>query len=156
MKKKGNLIIISLIIILIITIILLFIRLNTNGSSTLTCVKDIPNNHETLTFRYDVDGNMYSYNKELKLYNMDANTLNEQYEIYNNEYTRVKDLLNDNFKYEIIKNDNNMNINVNILVSIYSNYFNQYTKDDNIKSYSKLEDVKNYLLENEYKCTIRK
>ena len=154
MKKRTNIIIISLVIILIIIVVFLFIRMNTNSSTILSCVKDITNNHETITLRYDVEGNLYSYNKITKLYNLDTNTLNGYYETYNAEYEKYKDQLNDNFKYEIIKNDNNMNVNVYITVSVYSSFFNQYS--ENIKSTTKLDEAKKYLLENNYKCSIRK
>ena len=160
MKKKknnSNLIFISLLIILAVAIVFLIIRYNTVSSKTLTCVKDLTEQyHETLIFRYDVDNNMYSYSREEIIHDMDEENLNNNYLYFAEQYKKFEGQYSDNFKYEVNREDNRVVINTYIGVSIYPKFFNDYIKNDNIKSSTRINDVKSFLETNSYKCEIGK
>ena len=154
-KQSNSIILFSLLGIIVLIIVLLVIRYNTISESYLVCTSNITENyHEELTFRYDIYNKLYSYNRVEEVHDVDEETLNNNYILFMNEYDRIKEELNDNFKYEVNKESNKVVVKTYITVSTYPNFFNSYINNEKITSNTRLTDVKSFLESNNYKCSV--
>ena len=126
-------------------------------TTILTCNKDLTNEyHEELKFRFDVNNELVAYYRKEVLSNMDEEGINSNYAYFQGELEKVKDNLNDNFKYTVNKNDNSIEVNTYINVAVYKTFFTNYINNESINSSSSVNDVEKFLKDNSYNCKITK
>jgi hypothetical protein len=73
---------------------------------------------------------------------------------FNTQYETVKEHIDDNFKYDINRNDDGVLIKTYIGVSVYPSIFNQYFSAQELTSATKLDQVKDRLTQDGYTCKI--
>lgn len=167
MKKNKDKIILFLLLIIVAIIPILAVRYNTEHvPKDLDCNKETENSKEKLLFRFDAYGSLYAYDKDLKLYNLDEASMNEQYTKYSNEQNYFmkynnkqeedKGIPSEYIKYNVNKGDTTLEVKVYIFLRIYGALYDYYIKDDHLKYESKMNDVKEYLESNGYSCEIKK
>ena len=159
-KKKKNNIDIRIILILIIvalSLIAVLIRYKTHVEETLACTKDITDEYrETQVFKYDSDNTLYSYSRAELLHDMSEEGLNSNYEYFNSQLESLKDKLSENFRYTIEKEEGKLFVKTYINVKVYPAFFNQYINNESINSSSSISDIEKFLINNEYKCEIKR
>ena len=158
-KKKNNIdpIIYIIIGVVVFVLIAVLVRMNTHIESTLTCTKNLTGEYkETLTFKFNADNDLYSYNREELLHDMSDEGLEANVKYFNEQLDQLKDSLSDNFKYTVEKDNKELHVKTFINVKVYPVFFNQYLNNEHINSQAKINDVDKYLRENDYKCYITK
>ncbi len=154
MRNKIEISIILVIIFIFIVIISVSYRHSTYTQTWLVCVKDVTENyHEVLKFRYDSLNNLYGYYREVTITG-DSDMLKENYNYFNEDKSKYESYLDDNFTYEVTLNDDNLVIKNYIGVSVYAELFTKYFDKEGIKADSKLDDIKQKLEDNSYKCNV--
>ena len=159
-KETTDKIKISIVIIIIAVFVVLASIAYRNASYThtwLVCEKDVAEHyHEVLKFRYDINKKMYGYYREERVHGVTPETLELNYQEYQKQLDQVKDNLDENFQYEIIKENNEVIAKTYIGVSIYPAFFNRYINNTSITSGSKIEDLQSYLQGQSYNCTVNR
>ena len=155
-KKKVDISIIAVVIVVFIALITVVMRENSYTQTWLVCEKDVTGDyHEVLKFRYDADNKLYAYYREELLHDMTPEAIETNVNYFNDKLEKVKDNINENFKYEITKNDDNtLLVKTFILVKVYPNFFNTYIGSEDVTSDSKIDEINKFLSDNEYKCNM--
>lgn len=104
---------------------------------------------ETIKYRY-IGKVLYGFYREEKIMEESEEDLEERY----NYFTDIKDELelSDNLAYDIVKNDNNVEIKTYIGVSNMPSFFNKYIESTPIKSSSTVSEIENYYKQEGYEC----
>ena len=153
LTKNAKTAIIIVVVAVFIVVLSVAVRNASYTQTWLVCeINHTSQYNEVLKFRYDINNKMYGYYREEKLYNMSEETLEANYQEKKAEEDRVHDELSDNFQYTVTKEDNELHIKTYIGVSVFPNFFNNYTGIEGIKSTSSIEEVKAFLEHNEFTC----
>ena len=155
LKKKIDISIIIVVVAVFIAIVSILISNSTYTYSWLVCNKDLTDKyHETLKFRYDINDDLYGFYREETLHDMTEQEINENISQFNNQYESVKEHIDDNFKYEINKDEDSVLIKTYIGVSIYPTIFNQYFASKGFTATTKINQINDKLTEEGYTCNI--
>lgn len=154
-KQKIDPVILVIIIVVAVTFIAVIARYFTNSQLWLECEKDITEEYnEVIKFKYDTDNNLYAYERTETLHNMSEETLNTNVEYFQGQIDTYKESLSDNFKYYLEKQDDKLIVKTYIGVAVFPSFFDQYMGTESITSKSKINNVKSFLEDNNYKCKI--
>ena len=157
LTKNAKTAIMVVVIAIFLVIISIAMRQASYTQTWLVCeINHTTQYNEVLKFRFDINDKFYGYYREEKLYNMDEQTLEANYQEKRAEEDRVHEELSDNFQYEVVKENNELHVKTYIGVSVFPNFFNNYigSQSSSIRSTSSVDDIKNFLEANNYKCSV--
>lgn len=109
---------------------------------------------ETLKFNY-IKGVLYEYEREEYLGATKDNSLDDIYNFFISEKEKYKELLSDDFKYNVGEVDDKVYIYTYIKTLKNIDFFNSYIESKEITFDSKLEEIETKL-SSEYTCHIEK
>ena len=157
-KEKKDYTVYIILGIVVLVLFALLIRMKSSTGDLLICKKDITAEyHEELRFRYDITNELYSYNRVEHVHGMSEQSLQDNYNYFNEQYEELKENLNENFKYNIERQeDGSILVTTYINVKVYSSFFNDYINNESIKSNTPIKNVKEFLVGNGYECNIEK
>lgn len=157
MNKKTT-ITIAIIIILFISIVIgnYFYNESNYFEKWLICEYNskYSNYSETLKFNY-VKGVLYEYERDEYLGATKDDTLDDIYAFFTKEKEKYKDIISDNFKYNVGVVDDKVHIYTYIKTLKNIEFFNSYIEEKEITLDSKIEEVEEKL-NSEYNCHIEK
>lgn len=154
-KKKVDISIIAVVAVVFITLITIAMREASYTQTWLVCEKDVTDDyHEVLKFRYDADNKLYAYYREELVHDMTPEGIETNKNYFNDKLEQVKSNINENFKYEIISNDDSILVKTFILVKVYPNFFNTYIASEEINNNSTVDEINKLLTDDNYKCNI--
>ena len=149
----------SAIMVIVIALFIVFISIAMRNASYtqtwLVCeINHTEQYNEVMKFRFDINNKFYGFYREEKIYNMNEETLQANYQEKMDELDRVREELSDNFQYEVTKEEKELHVKTYIGVSVFPNFFNNYIGIESIRSNSSLEDIKTFLENNKYTCNV--
>lgn len=127
-------------------------RNKNNKETWLVCTNKTgkyQNYEETIKYRY-IGKNLYGFYREEKITEANEKDIEERY----NYFLEIKEglELSDNLNYDVIKNEDNVEVKTYIGVINMPSFFNKYIESTSIKSSSTVSEIKKYYEQEGYEC----